>query len=68
MRRDEGWRQTVIEFQHGWIFLVAAGEGAFLAAAAAHDCDIEEFTTRLSEVAPRLNARQVAQGGKAGDA
>ncbi len=66
--RDDGWRQTVIEFQHGWIFLVAAGEGAFLAAAAAHDCDIEEFTTRLSDVAPTLTARQVPQGGKAGDA
>ncbi|MFF1921706.1 roadblock/LC7 domain-containing protein [Streptomyces sp. NPDC058221] len=48
------WRQTVIEFQHGWIFLMAAGTGAFLAAAAEHDCDIEEFTTRLHEVVPRL--------------
>ncbi|MET7644743.1 roadblock/LC7 domain-containing protein [Streptomyces sp. NPDC005426] len=48
------WRQTVIEFQHGWIFLMAAGSGAFLAAAAEHDCDIEEFTTRLHEVVPGL--------------
>ncbi|QNE79543.1 roadblock/LC7 domain-containing protein [Streptomyces finlayi] len=48
------WRQTVIEFQHGWIFLIAAGTGAFLAAAAEHDCDIEEFTTRLHEVIPKL--------------
>jgi predicted regulator of Ras-like GTPase activity (Roadblock/LC7/MglB family) len=50
------WRQTVIEFQHGWIFLIAAGTGAFLAAAAEHDCDIEEFTTRLHEVIPKLTA------------
>ncbi|MDQ0793510.1 roadblock/LC7 domain-containing protein [Streptomyces sp. B1I3] len=50
------WRQTVIEFQHGWIFLMAAGTGAFLAAAAEHDCDIEEFTTRLHAVVPRLTA------------
>ncbi|MFE7751106.1 roadblock/LC7 domain-containing protein [Streptomyces sp. NPDC057428] len=53
---DAEWRQTVIEFQHGWIFLMAAGPGAFLAAAAEHDCDIEEFTTRLHEVVPRLTA------------
>ena len=48
------WRQTVIEYQHGWIFLIAAGEGALLAAAAEHDCDIEEFTTRLHDVVPSL--------------
>ncbi|CAK7279779.1 roadblock/LC7 domain-containing protein [Streptomyces sp. RM1] len=51
---DALWRQTVIEFQHGWIFLIAAGRGAFLAAAAEHDADIEDFTTRLHQVVPRL--------------
>uniref|UniRef100_A0AAU2VLS7 Roadblock/LC7 domain-containing protein n=1 Tax=Streptomyces sp. NBC_00008 TaxID=2903610 RepID=A0AAU2VLS7_9ACTN len=61
------WRQTVIEFQHGWIFLMAAGAGAFLAAAAEHDCDIEEFTTRLHEVVPRLTA-PTARGEGAGHA
>ncbi|MFH8337399.1 roadblock/LC7 domain-containing protein [Streptomyces sp. AM6-12] len=53
---DAAWRQTVIEFQHGWIFLISAGRGAFLAAAAQHDADIEEFTTRLHRVVPRLGA------------
>ncbi|MEU8679284.1 roadblock/LC7 domain-containing protein [Streptomyces sp. NPDC048560] len=57
------WRQTVIEFQHGWIFLIAAGTGAFLAAAAEHDCDIEEFTTRLHEVIPKLTASAVRAEG-----
>ncbi len=50
--RDDEWSQTVIEFQHGWVFLIAAGEGAFLAAAAEHDCDIEEFAARLSDAMP----------------
>ncbi|MGW7313647.1 roadblock/LC7 domain-containing protein [Streptomyces sp. NPDC054854] len=59
---DAEWRQTVIEFQHGWIFLMAAGPDAFLAAAAEHDCDIEKFTTRLHEVVPRLTA--AATSGK----
>ncbi|MEV7106156.1 roadblock/LC7 domain-containing protein [Streptomyces atroolivaceus] len=54
VQEDAAWRQTVIEFQHGWIFLISAGTGAFLAAAAEHDCDIEEFTTRLHEVIPKL--------------
>ncbi|MER6472728.1 roadblock/LC7 domain-containing protein [Streptomyces collinus] len=56
------WRQTVIEFQHGWIFLISAGHGAFLAAAAEHDADIEEFTTRLHQAVPRLNAHTAPHG------
>ncbi|MEW2497612.1 roadblock/LC7 domain-containing protein [Streptomyces nodosus] len=56
VEEDAEWRQTVIEFQHGWIFLIAAGAGAFLAAAAEHDCDIEEFTTRLHDIVPKLTA------------
>ncbi len=49
---DDEWNQTVIEFRHGWVFLIASGAGAFLAAAAEPDCDIEEFATRLSDVTP----------------
>ncbi|MEV7687842.1 roadblock/LC7 domain-containing protein [Streptomyces bungoensis] len=59
---DAQWRQTVIEFQHGWIFLISAGRGAFLAAAAEHDADIEEFTTRLHEVVPRLSGYLAPRG------
>lgn len=51
---DFEWRQTVIEFAHGWIFLIAAGDGAFLAASAAPDCDIDHFTARLAEAVPAL--------------
>ncbi|MFJ7205082.1 roadblock/LC7 domain-containing protein [Streptomyces sp. NPDC098789] len=60
---DARWRQTVIEFQHGWIFLMAAGPDAFLAAAAEHDCDIEKFATRLHEVVPRLTAAATPEKG-----
>ncbi|MFC9928039.1 roadblock/LC7 domain-containing protein [Streptomyces sp. NPDC127190] len=59
---DAQWRQTVIEFQHGWIFLISAGRGAFLAAAAQHDADIEEFTTRLHSVVPRLSGELAPHG------
>ncbi|MGW2212036.1 roadblock/LC7 domain-containing protein [Streptomyces sp. NPDC001781] len=62
------WRQTVIEYQHGWIFLIAAGEGALLAAAAEHDCDIEEFTARLHDAVPSLVPDGVFGGQGAGDA
>ncbi|MFJ4688834.1 roadblock/LC7 domain-containing protein [Streptomyces sp. NPDC091377] len=63
---EADWRQTVIEFQHGWVFLIAAGDGAYLAAAAEHDCDIEEFTTRLQDVVPALSG--APRGGTAGHA
>ncbi|MGW4563184.1 roadblock/LC7 domain-containing protein [Streptomyces sp. NPDC004561] len=62
VQQDAFWRQTVIEFQHGWIFLISAGRGAFLAAAAQHDADIEEFTTRLHEVVPRLGGDLAPRG------
>ncbi|MDO0929264.1 roadblock/LC7 domain-containing protein [Streptomyces sp. TG1A-8] len=60
--QEAHWRQTVIEFQHGWIFLISAGRGAFLAAAAEHHADIGEFTTRLHEVVPRLSAYLAPRG------
>ncbi|MFE9442084.1 roadblock/LC7 domain-containing protein [Streptomyces sp. NPDC006602] len=65
---DPEWRQTVIEFQHGWIFLIAAGDGAFLSAAAEHDCDIEEFTSRLHDVVPELSAGGAPREERVGDA
>ena len=64
---DVEWLQTVIEFEHGWVFLIAAGEGAFLAAAAEHSCDIEEFTERLGDTMPALTAGSGARGGRTGD-
>ncbi|MEU5976578.1 roadblock/LC7 domain-containing protein [Streptomyces sp. NPDC047315] len=60
---ESEWRQTVIEFEHGWIFLIAAGRGAFLAAAADRDADIEDFSTRLHGVVPRLNPGHARVGG-----
>ncbi|MFC4031339.1 roadblock/LC7 domain-containing protein [Streptomyces polygonati] len=48
------WQQTVIEFKHGWIFLIAAGQGAYLAVAAAPDIDMQEITFRMHQLVSRL--------------
>ena len=66
-QQDDEWMQTVIEFEHGWVFLIAAGEGAFLAAAAEHTCDIEEFTVRLGDTMAALTAGSATRGGRTGD-
>jgi predicted regulator of Ras-like GTPase activity (Roadblock/LC7/MglB family) len=59
---DRQWNQTIIEFSHGWIFLIGAGQGAYLAAAAEHDADIEEFTARLHQAVPRLDTHLASRG------
>lgn len=43
------WRQTLLEYDHGWIFLIAAGTGAYLAAAAAADVDMEAMSFRMQQ-------------------
>lgn len=48
------WRQTVVEFSHGWVFLIAAGEGAYLAVSAAADVDMGDITFRMQQLVQRL--------------
>ncbi|MEX1654094.1 roadblock/LC7 domain-containing protein [Streptomyces pseudovenezuelae] len=60
------WRQTLVEFEHGWVFLIPAGPEAYLAASAEHHCDIEEFLSRLEDVVPALNAASAPQTGTVG--
>ncbi|MDH6707168.1 MULTISPECIES: roadblock/LC7 domain-containing protein [unclassified Kitasatospora] len=43
------WRQTLLEYDHGWIFLIAAGSGAYLAASAAPDVDMEAMSFRMQQ-------------------
>ncbi|MEV6103756.1 roadblock/LC7 domain-containing protein [Streptomyces sp. NPDC051940] len=51
------WKQTLIEYDGGWIFLIAAGRGAYLAASTALDVDMEAMSFSMQ--------RQVAALGKA---
>ncbi|MDT9696512.1 roadblock/LC7 domain-containing protein [Streptomyces sp. P17] len=48
------WRQTLIEFAHGYVFLVAAGEGAYLAVSTGKDVDMEAVTYRMHKLVDRL--------------
>ncbi|HEU5029740.1 roadblock/LC7 domain-containing protein [Spirillospora sp. NPDC046719] len=48
------WRQTVSEFDDGYVFLVAAGPGAYLAVSATQHVDMETVSFRLQELVQRL--------------
>jgi predicted regulator of Ras-like GTPase activity (Roadblock/LC7/MglB family) len=48
------WRQTVSEFDDGYVFLVAAGPGAYLAVSATENVDMEAVSFRLQELVQRL--------------
>ncbi|CCB71500.1 conserved protein of unknown function (plasmid) [Streptantibioticus cattleyicolor NRRL 8057 = DSM 46488] len=43
------WRQTLVEYDHGWVFLIAAGSGAYLAVSAAPDVDMEAMSFRMQQ-------------------
>ncbi|MET9091218.1 MULTISPECIES: roadblock/LC7 domain-containing protein [Streptomyces] len=48
-RNPGRWRQTLLEYEDGWIFLIAAGTGAYLAATAAADVDMEAMSFRMQQ-------------------
>lgn len=48
------WQQTLVEFAEGYVFLVAAGAGAFLAVSATQSVDMEMVTYRMQKLVDRL--------------
>ncbi|MGG8406851.1 roadblock/LC7 domain-containing protein [Streptomyces sp. 12297] len=48
------WRQTVVEFDGGWVFLISAGEGAYLGVSASQDVDMQDITFRMQQLVGRL--------------
>jgi predicted regulator of Ras-like GTPase activity (Roadblock/LC7/MglB family) len=50
----EQWRQTVVEFDGGWVFLMSAGQGAYLAVSASQDVDMQDITFRMQQLVGQL--------------
>jgi len=48
------WQQTLVEFADGYVFLVAAGAGAYLAVSATQQVDMETVTYRMQKLVDRL--------------
>lgn len=47
-------RQTLVEFDGGWVFLISAGEGTYLAVSAAPDIDMADITFRMQQLVGQL--------------
>ncbi|MFF0200856.1 roadblock/LC7 domain-containing protein [Streptomyces sp. NPDC005017] len=48
------WRQTLVEFDGGWVFLISAGQGAYLGVSAAPDVDMADITFRMQQLVGQL--------------
>lgn len=51
---DTPWQQTLVEFVGGYVFLIAAGPGAYLAVSATAEVDMEAVTYRMQKLVDRL--------------
>lgn len=57
---DHEWKQTLIEFDHGLVLVLAAGEGSYLAAAAGPDVDMQAITFSMQQLVTRLGKELTA--------
>ena len=48
------WRQTLVEFDGGWVFLISAGQGAYLGVSASPDVDMQDITFRMQQLVGQL--------------
>lgn len=53
-RSESPWIQTLIEFAGGFVFLIAAGPGAYLAVSTSERVDMEAVTFRMHKLVDRL--------------
>jgi len=54
------WRQTLVEFDGGWVFLISAGDGAYLGVSASPDVDMQDITFRMQQLVGQLGKVLVA--------
>jgi predicted regulator of Ras-like GTPase activity (Roadblock/LC7/MglB family) len=49
------WRQTMMEFDQGFMFLAAAGQGAHLLVSTTRDVDMEDVVFRMQQLVQQLS-------------
>lgn len=53
-RADTIWRQSMVEFDDGFVFIIAAGPGAYLAVSSTERVDMEAVTYQMHKLVDRL--------------
>ncbi|MFF4831429.1 roadblock/LC7 domain-containing protein [Streptomyces sp. NPDC001315] len=48
------WQQTLVEFDGGWVFLISAGDGAYLGVSASPDVDMQDISFRMQQLVGQL--------------
>lgn len=48
------WQQTMVSFKDGFLFIIAAADGAFLVVSASPDVDIAAFSYQMTKTVERL--------------
>jgi predicted regulator of Ras-like GTPase activity (Roadblock/LC7/MglB family) len=54
--RETAWQQTMVQFEDGFLFVIAAADGAYLVASAGPDVDISAFSYDMAKIVERLGA------------
>ncbi|MFB7473148.1 roadblock/LC7 domain-containing protein [Kitasatospora sp. NPDC056184] len=57
---QQQWRQTLVEFDGGWVFLISAGQGAYLGVSASPDVDMADITFRMQQLVGQLGKALMA--------
>lgn len=52
---SNAWRQTMMEFDQGFMFLAAAGQGAHLMVSTTRDVDMEDVVFRMQQLVQQLS-------------
>ena len=61
------WQQTMIEYEGGYIFLMAASEGTYLAVSASEGADVEVISYAMEKAIARLGQEMgIGSRGTAG--
>ena len=59
-QESEQWRQTLVEFGDGFVFLTTAGAGAYLAVSTTGKVDVAGVSMRVQELVQRLGQELTA--------
>ncbi|WP_255953803.1 roadblock/LC7 domain-containing protein [Streptomyces odontomachi] len=59
--QETAWQQTMVQFEDGFLFVIAAADGAYLVASAGPQVDISAFSYDMAKMVSRLGDELVVE-------